>query len=176
MPKLLTIDAEVGRGPWGSVADTLPGGATEQEWILEGEASRYRLVGEYGHDGRWSVEPAESAPYGVRLLVECPLADRFNGVVVVNWNNVSAGFDAMLAGPPTARMLKDGYAVIGVSAQYLGVQGERGLVLSDPERYGTLGHPGDDYSYDIFTQAVRVISGRHGADDVLGGLPPATLS
>ena len=152
------------------VADTLPGGATEQEWILEGGATRYRLTGEYTHDGRWSAAQAETAPYRIRLLVERPDADRFNGVVVIIWNNVSAGFDAMLAGPPTPTMLTDGYALIGVSAQYVGVQGERGLVSSDPERYATLDHPGDDYSYDIFTQAVQAISGGHAADDVLGGL------
>jgi hypothetical protein len=169
MAKLQAIDPKLGHGPWGSVADTLPEGATEEEWLLEDEATRYRLVGEHRTDGLWSVEPAETAPYRTRILVECPPADRFNGFVVV-WNNVSAGFDGMFAGAPTATMLEDGYAVVGVSAQYVGVHAERGLVSSDPERYGTLSHPGDDYSYDIFTQAVRVASGRNGADDVLGGL------
>jgi hypothetical protein len=168
--KLTAIDSELGRGPWGTVADTLPAGSTEQEWLLEGEATRYRLVGEYNADGRWSVEPAETAPYITRFLVERPPASAFNGFVVVVWNNVSAGFDGMFAGAPTAAMLQDGYAVVGVSAQYVGVHGERGLVSSDPERYATLNHPGDDYSYDIFIQAVQVISGRNGADDVLGGL------
>jgi hypothetical protein len=165
-----TIDPELGNGPWGSVAGELPDGATEQEWLLEGEATRYRLVGDHGHDGRWDVEPAGTAPYRTRILVERPPADRFNGFVVVIWNNVSAGFDGMFAGPPMAAMLQDGYAVVGVSAQYVGVQGDSGLVSSDPERYGTLIHPGDNYSYDIFTQAARAISGRNGADGVLGGL------
>jgi len=167
---LQTIEPELGRGPFGSVADTLPEGATEQEWFLEGEAARYRLTGEYRPDGRWTVEPAETAPYRSRILVERPPADRFNGIVVVIWNNVSAGFDGMFAGPPMASVLQDGYAVVGVSAQSVGVTGERGLAASDPERYGTLSHPGDDYSYDIFIQAVRAASGRSGADDVLGGL------
>jgi len=170
MAKLNAIDPESERGPWGSIADTLPKGATEQEWILEGEATRYRLIGEYGHDGRWRVEPAETAPYITRILVERPPASVFNGFVVFVWNNVSAGFDGMFAGPPMAAMLQDGYAVVGVSAQHIGVHGERGLVSSDPKRYGTLSHPGDDYSYDIFTQAVRGVSGRDGSDDVLGGL------
>jgi hypothetical protein len=167
--KLQAIDPSLGRGPWGSVADTLPAGATEQEWYLEGEATRYRLIGEYAPDGRWSVEAAETAPYRIRMLVERPPADRFNGTVVVVWNNVSAGFDGMSAGPPVATMLDDGYAVVGVSAQYVGVSGESGLAASDPARYGTLSHPSDDYSYDIFIQAVRGAAGR-GDADVLGGL------
>ena len=171
MAKLNAIDPESERGPWGSVADTLPDGATEQEWILEGEATRYRLIGEYGHDGRWS------GGAGGDRAVQHPDPRRaparrsvFNGIVVFVWNNVSAGFDGMFAGPPMAAMLQDGYAVVGVSAQSVGVIGERGLASSDPERYGTLSHPGDDYSYDIFTQAVRAVSGRDGSDDVLGGL------
>jgi len=36
-----------------------------------------------------------------------------------------------------------------------------GLVHSDPERYGTLRHPGDLYSYDIFSQAGLALRG-HG--------------
>src|SRR6202042_2277651 len=119
-----------GRGGGHQTPAPPPGAPGGGGWMPGGGGSRYRLIGEYSHDGRWSVEQEESARYRVRLLLECPPADRFNGVVVVNWNNVSAGFDAMLAGPPTASMLKDGYAVIGVSAQYLGAQGERGLVLS----------------------------------------------
>jgi Alpha/beta hydrolase domain len=170
MVKRQAIDPGLGGGPWNSVADTLPEGATEQEWILEGKASRYRLIGEYRPDGQWSAEAAETAPFRTRILVERPAADRFNGFVVVVWNNVSAGFDGMFAGSPTAVMLHDGYAVVGVSAQSLGVHGERGLISSAAERYSTLSHPGDDYSYDIFAQAVRAASGRDGTDAILGDL------
>ena len=48
------------------------------------------------------------------------------------------------------------------------------LVKVDPERYGSLVHPGDDYSYEMFTQAALVL--RHpGAVDPLGGLTAARL-
>jgi hypothetical protein len=44
----------------------------------------------------------------------------------------------------------------------------------DPQRYGSLTHPGDDYSYDIFTQAADVV--RHpGSVMPLGNLTPAYL-
>ena len=163
---------DLGRGPFGGVAADLPDGATEQEWLLEGEATRYRLVGEYTSDGRWDALPEESAPYRTRFLVELPPADRFNGTVVVVWNNVSAGFDGMFAGAPTPTMLADGYAVVGVSAQQIGIHGDHGLIASDPGRYGALLHPGDDYSFDIFTQVARAIANRNGiGSDVLEGLP-----
>ncbi len=168
---LKPIDPLLGLGPWGSAIDTIPSGAREQEWFLEGEATRYRLVGNYSFNGRWNVEPAEKVPYRTRILVEHPSPDRFNGIVVCIWNNVSAGFDGTFAGVPVATMLEDGYALIGVSAQYVGVHGERGLVVSDSERYGVLSHPGDNFSYDIFTQAVRfAVKPDNAEGGVLNGL------
>jgi hypothetical protein len=48
------------------------------------------------------------------------------------------------------------------------------LVKEDSQRYGSLRHPGDDYSYDIYTQAARLL--RHpGTIDPLGGLVPQRL-
>jgi hypothetical protein len=51
---------------------------------------------------------------------------------------------------------------VGVSAQRVGVHGLPGteqfaLRGWDPERYGTLDHPGDDFSFDIYTHAARSI-------------------
>ena len=40
----------------------------------------------------------------------------------------------------------------------------------DPERYGTLDHPGDDFSFDIYTQAARAVG-----PATLGGLAPEKL-
>ena len=62
---------------------------------------------------------------------------------------------------------------MGVSAQAGGVQGSGptvagvapgGLKAADPERYGTLDHPGDAFSYDIFTQVGRAVAGDSGAE------------
>jgi hypothetical protein len=52
-----------------------------------------------------------------------------------------------------------------VSAQIVGVEGGSGLVTGvslplktvDPARYGSLHHPGDSFSYDIFSQAGQAI-------------------
>ena len=135
--------------------------------VLEGNAARYQLTGdEYSIDGRWEATPA--APrVPDRVLMARPAADTFNGTVVVVWNNVSSGVDGIYAGPGRPRMLADGYAVLGVSAQKVGIDGPLGLIATDADRYGTLHHPGDDHSYDIFTQATALAS----TDErLLGGL------
>src|SRR3546814_6204347 len=76
------------------------------------------------------------------------------GTLLVEWLNVSLGFDvSFLDGPG----LYDGFVYVGVTSQYGGVFGEgekpQGLKDWDADRYGMLVHPGDDWSYDIFTQA-----------------------
>jgi Alpha/beta hydrolase domain len=81
--------------------------------------------------------------------------------VHVNWQNVTAGFELGIADFESEQLL-DGFAWAGVSAQRFGVHGLPGteqfaLRGWDPERYGTLDHPGDDFSFDIYTQAARAI-------------------
>ncbi len=134
----------------------------EDEFFLEGVATRYRLVGgsEPRWDGRWDVEPAGTAPFTTRLVVQRPTdADRFNGTVVLLWNNVSAGFDT--SGLGDTLELLDGYAIVGATTQRVAVNGmgenPQGLVAWDRERYGSLSIPSDDYSFDIYTQAARAV-------------------
>jgi hypothetical protein len=60
-------------------------------------------------------------------------------------------------------IVRRGYAYVAVSAQQVGIEGgaSLGMDLSlkkqDPERYWHLNHPEDAYSYDIFTQAGRLV-------------------
>jgi hypothetical protein len=174
------------RPPWGAPpADLLAAtGYVVEEHQLEGETVGYRTVEgtALGPDGRWQVEEAGSAPYRTRLLVVRP-ADpgRFNGTVVLNWQNVSAGYEV---GSASGDELLSGFAWVGVSAQEVGLYGfamgmdrsgsaatRRPLVDHDPERYGELHHPGDQGAYELFTQAARAV-GPHRKDavDPLGGL------
>src|SRR5205085_2952394 len=144
---------------------------------LEGTAARYRPTAdtEIGRDGKWQVEPVESAPFKTRLLVIRPTDPaQFNGTVLVSWNNVSAGYD--LFGGDSLELLESGYAFVGVTTQKVGIHGipptPMGMAAWDPERYGSLSITSDDYSYDIFTQAARAI-GRdrdRGGVDPMGGL------
>jgi hypothetical protein len=92
--------------------------------------------------------------------------------VLVEWLNVSSGADIdPTYGAAIDELLRDGYAFVGVSAQKVGVDS---LKAGDPTRFGSLVHPGDDYSYDMFTQAARAIRGPIGVD-LLNGLQPRRL-
>src|SRR6185312_9331200 len=139
-------------------------GYEETEYLVTGTACSYQLDGERGEDGRWSVNPAAEAPFRTRIIVRKPSdPSRFSGVVVVEWHNVSAGIDAapdwgFFHRSATAA----GHAFVGVSAQKAGIEGggiTEGihLKLLDPARYESLDHPGDAWSFDIFTQVARLL-------------------
>src|SRR4051794_22706451 len=160
----------------GPLLDLAAYGYQQDEFFIEGTASRYRLAAgtELSRDGKWRIEPVETAPYKSRLVVIRPSdASQFNGTAMVSWNNVSAGYD--LFGGDSLELLENGWAFVGVTAQQVGIHGlpptPLGLADWDPERYGSLSHPGDDYSFDIFSQAGRAIR----AGDVMGGLPVRKL-
>lgn len=163
------------RRPFGSYfGDINSRGYIETEYFIEGLATRYGPVGELKDDGRWSVEPTESAPYKTRILVRRPKDPAtFNGILIVEWTNVTGGFE--IAAADTAEIYT-GFAYAAVSAQRVGVHGfetnPAGLVQWDAERYGTLSIPGNSLSYDIYTQAARALrdpNARAGVD-ALGGL------
>ena len=156
-----------------SMLDVASLGYTEAEYFIEGEACRYRQVegGEWGRDGLWQVEPAGTTPFKTRLLVYRPSdPQRFNGTVIVTWNNVTAGYE--LFGTDSREILEGGYALVCASVQRVGIEGlppvKQGLAAWDPERYGTLAIAGDDYSFDIFTQIGRAV----GSDRDLSGNDP----
>jgi hypothetical protein len=73
--------------------------------------------------------------------------------------------------------MRDGFAWVGISAQWQGVQAAKGLaptiVPGDSVRYAPLSHPGDSFSYDIFSQAGQ--ASRDKASLVLDGLTPQKL-
>jgi hypothetical protein len=184
---LVTGPVDGMRPPWGAPdVDVAARGYTIEEFGIEGSAGGHRLTEDPTPDGRWQVEEFARAPYRTRLLVVRPIsAADFNGTVVVNWQNVSAGFEQ---GAPTAGEVYDGYAWVGVSAQEVGLYGfpsglermasRRGLPLLDydPARYDHLEHPGDPASFDIFTQAARALTCDRDRDvDPLGGLPVQRL-
>ncbi len=164
----------------------LPDGWTETEYLIGGEAVGYAALDELGEDGVWDSAEDGVASYQTRMIVRTPPAEDFSGVVFVEWFNVTAGTDTSPDWAYVSQELaRSGHAYVGVSAQAVGVNGAeggrlaeglvdtRGLVLRDPERYGTLVHPGDTFAFDIFSQAGAAVaaSGSDGVD-VLGGLTP----
>ena len=150
-----------------TVFDLAEVGYSQAEYFIGGTATAYANAGPLTEDGRWTVAPAATAAYKTRLLVYRPLErEKFNGTVVVEWLNVSGGLDTApdwITGH--TELIRDGYAWVGVSAQALGVEGGTSILglpsmplkTVDPARYGSLVHPGDSFSYDIFSQAGQAV-------------------
>jgi Alpha/beta hydrolase domain len=164
-------------------------GYAQHEYAAAGTGTSYEVSGTLTSDGRWTFVPDAGAPYRTRVIVRAPAkASAFSGTVVIEWLNVSGGVDA----DPEWTSLREevvraGDAWVGVSTQRIGVAGGpvlvkvqgipgaedqgKGLKAVDPARYGTLEHPGDGFSFDIFTQVARAL--RTGAG--LSGLRPRRL-
>jgi hypothetical protein len=156
-------------------------GYEEIEFSIEGTAASYELQGERGVDGRWDVALGAEAQFRTRFVVRRPLeSGRFSGTAVVEWNNVSAGIDAAPDwGFFHRHLAAQGHAWVGVSAQKVGIDGGGfvegiHLKLLVPERYEELEHPGDAWSFDIFTQ-VGALLRVPGDENPLGGLVPGCL-
>jgi Alpha/beta hydrolase domain len=139
-------------------------GYEETEYAVSGTAQSYELKGERGADGEWDVKPGAEAPFRTRIVVRRPGdPERFSGTVVVEWHNVSAGIDAAPDWGFFHRQLAaQGHAWVGVSAQKVGIDGggfvqSIHLKLLAPERYASLEHPGDAWSFDMFTQVARLV-------------------
>ncbi|MEM9257347.1 MAG: alpha/beta hydrolase domain-containing protein [Pseudomonadota bacterium] len=169
-----------------SPLDLTAAGYIEEEFFYEGDAWSYRFLQEPAGDGRWDVAQNDTAAFKTRLLVRRPVsAEAFSGVVFVEWLNVTGAFDLdgdWLQAAPL--LLREGHAWVGVSVQSTGVNGGQsvleeigsgeGLVGSNPERYGTLFHPGDEYAFDMFSQAADALTAGAGPAP-LGSLQPSEL-
>jgi Alpha/beta hydrolase domain len=156
----------------GTLFDLSSVGYEQSEYRFSGTAQAYEQTSE-------GVRPREEAEFATRLIVYRPSDERaFNGTVWIEWHNVSGGFDAAPGWIFTHReLIRSGAAWVGVSAQKIGVDGGTsllgidgvGLVGTNPQRYGSLHHPGDRFSYDIFTQASAVVR-EVTSETILGGL------
>jgi hypothetical protein len=157
-------------------------GYVEQEYFASGTATAFKGTSEPSN-GRWSIAPASKASYRTRILIRRPKDPaRFNGTVVVEWMNVSAGESAPDWDYLNPELMRDGYAYVAVSAQALAVDGGKpllgsvtsssntGLVGSEPSRYGSLHHPGDKYALDMFAQIGQAV--RTESHTILGPLHP----
>jgi hypothetical protein len=120
----------------------------------------------------------ETADYTTRIVVCRPDDDAFNGAAIVEWLNVSGGIDAPAVWFMAHReIIRAGYAYVAVSAQEVGIEGGDNLVGADmslkaqnSERYSSLHHPGDQFSYDMYSQI-----GRLARDGAIDGLKPKSI-
>jgi hypothetical protein len=168
----------------------LPPGYAEHEYFIGGTATSFRPTSTPSN-GEWTVTPAKTAKYKTRVIARTPPAAKFSGTVLVEWFNVTALESSPDWAYTAQQIVRDGDAYIGVSAQAQGVEGGKtllnvkinqktasnlgasanksGLKHIDPARYGTLVHPGDAYSYDIFSQIGKAVKS---SPELLGGLTP----
>ena len=151
-------------------------GYIEEEFFFEGTATSYSTPSMA--DG---VVVSTGHPYKSRMIVRRPAKNgpKFNGVVLVEWVNVTSGYNLDVHwGLSHEYLTQQGYAYVGVSAQRVGVQqAPYGLTVWSPTRYGTLDVTdggritNDSLSYDIFSQAGQAIRHpREAGVDVLDGL------
>jgi hypothetical protein len=126
-----------------------------------------------------SYATEDHADYTTRIVVCRPTDDaEFNGTVIVEWLNVSGGIDAPAVWFMAHREItRAGYVYVAVSAQHVGIEGGDSLVganmslkAQDPERYSQLNHPGDEFSYDIYSQIGRLVR-----DGVVVALKPKSI-
>jgi hypothetical protein len=133
-------------------------GYVEEEYLVSGTARTYD-------------EAPSTAGYTTRIIVRRPERQRdFNGTAIVEWNNVTAQHDQtpdwFWARPMAVR---EGFAYVIVSAQRAGhCCAPLSLQTADPLRYGDLDHPGDDYSFDIFSQVAKALLAPSGTDPMDG--------
>lgn len=145
-----------GQASGGIRYDVAQFGYEEREYLFGGTAKAYGPV---------SMPPA---PYRSRMIVWTPQdPSRFNGTTVVEWAEVSdfGQFELTVELNYESPMLeRQGFAFVLVSAEQRGVCDHTptgctptSLQGADPARYGSLDHPGDAYSFDIFSQAMQSI-------------------
>jgi Alpha/beta hydrolase domain len=156
----------------GDLAETYPffathfdlagAGYVEEEFYLSGLADGFAPTG---------ARVASDVPYRTRIVVRRPVSPaQFNGVVLMEWQNVTAGYDLDALWNPE-HVTRSGYTWVGVSAQRVGVDFLRGW---SPTRYGELdvtgarAHLADELSYDIFAQAAQAVRSPRGADPMAG--------
>jgi hypothetical protein len=143
-------------------------GYIEQEFFIEGTADQYNTP-----NGATGSVIDGGHKYKTRVVVRRPVRSAsFNGTVVVEWNNVTAGHDLDIDWfQAHDYFIRAGYAYIGVTPQRIGVAA---LKVWNPHRYESLDVTADGtitndgLSYDIFADVARAV--RQPGSELLGGL------
>ncbi|HEY1274543.1 MAG TPA: alpha/beta hydrolase domain-containing protein [Thermoleophilaceae bacterium] len=157
-------------------------GYTENEYFISGTATRYPSN---PADPLADATPIGTMPYKTRIVVRRPAnPKRFKGVVVVDWQNVTAGQDIDTEwGASGDYFVRHGWAWVGASVQRVGVHGfappsplaGRGLKQWNPTRYASLDVTNggtvvdDSQSFDIYSQIAQLAKHpAHGAGPFKG--------
>jgi len=147
----------------------LPRSYMEEEFFVEGEATLFN----YGNNpplGPTDITPIEEGvPYKTRLIVRRPSNPRkFNGTVVVEWWNSTAGFDTAPAWEPSAEYFaRQGIIYVGVTNSTTSIDhllgGCRLLGLLPPScgtRYASLSLPENGLAFEMMTQVAALLKSK----------------
>jgi hypothetical protein len=156
---------------YATMEDLKARGYVEQEYFYSGTANRYETP-----EGATRKVIDGDHKYQTRLLVRRPAdPNRFNGTVIVEWNNVTVGHDQDIDWYQIHdHIMRAGYVWVGVTAQRVGVEA---LKVWSRDRYGSLDVSADGtiindaLSYDIFADVGRAARQPRGVD-FLAGLKP----
>ena len=155
---------------FGALEDLKGRGYIEQEFFIQGTANQYKTP-----EGATGSVIDGDHKYKTRVVVRRPAsASRFNGTVVIEWNNVTAGHDLDIDWYQAHDyFIRSGYVYIGVTPQRIGVAA---LKVWNPQRYESLDVTADGtitndaLSYDIFSDVARAV--RQPSSALMGGLKP----
>lgn len=159
--------------------DLARAGYVEEEFFIDGTATRFDTPALSN-----AIQVSSGHPYKTRIVVRRPVNEhKFNGVVMVEWANVTSGYGIDIHWQQSYEyLMREGYAFVRVDAQRVGVhQPNSGLKDWSPNRYGSLdltagGSITDDsLSYDIFSQIAKAIKSPDLQKKLLGGLHPKIL-
>src|SRR5262245_16879978 len=139
----------------------------EEEWLAAGTADLFS----YAHDPPTGptdlVAVQADVPYKTRLIVRRPAQRaKFNGAVVIEWWNSTAGFDSAPVWDQSAEYFaREGYAYVGVtnSTTSLGflVGGCSLFGVLPPTcgtRYATLSLPENGLAYEMMSQIANLLA------------------
>ena len=163
-------------------------GYVEEEFFMQGAANAYDIPPQYFGPTELPTSfssnvVASNVPYKTRIFVRRPANPaNFNGTVVIEWLNVTDGFDGEYFWVQAKDyLLRAGYAYIGVSAQDYAISvNSKSLKKFSAARYGSLevtgsgqfpyttDQFGEQLSYDIFSHAAKAA---RAVPSVLNGLP-----
>ncbi|HEV7708363.1 MAG TPA: alpha/beta hydrolase domain-containing protein, partial [Asanoa sp.] len=139
-------------------------GYVEEEFFFSGTANTYTVV----NSQLTTATVVDSGHhYKTRMVVRRPAnAKKFNGTVIVEWYNVTMGFDVEADWfRYHEHIMRAGYAWVGVTAQQVGANA---LKVWSPARYGSLDVTqggtiaGDALGWDIYSQALQAIRNPRG--------------
>jgi len=143
------------------------------EFFIAGEAHSYTTTEGLTQNGNWGsiTTSPTTAAYKTRAVVYTPRdKNTFNDTVYIEWQNVSGLVEAA---PDWVHghieVARQGAVYVLASVQSIGIITLKSeapfwvpdvpFPVSDPERYASLDHPGDIYSYDIFSQLGQAAMG-----------------